>query len=82
MTIIMIDEDDATTTKMMTTHRWAFHYWCLTYDERFKECFFVLHKKKGMLVRTDHHNVRDNWPILMVFSRDHIGLSFYQLELI
>ena len=45
-------------------------------------CYRKKIKGHVLLVGTDRYNVRDNWLILILFSHDHIGLSFYKLYLI
>ena len=83
-TIIRIDEDDAMRDKDDDDPPISIPFcnWYLIYDERFKERSVILNKIEGhgLLVRTDRYDVRDNWPILILFSRDHIGLSFFRIK--
>ena len=83
-TIIRIDEDDAMRDKDDDDPPISIPFcnWYLIYDERFKERSAILNKIEGhgLLVRTDRYDVRDNWPILILFSRDHIGLSFFRIK--
>ena len=83
-TIIRIDEDDAMRDKDDDDPPISipFYNWYLIYDERFKERSVILNKIEwhGLLVRRDCYDVRDNWPILILLSRDHIGLSFFRIK--
>ena len=83
-TIIRIDEDDAMRDKDDDDPPISIPFcnWYLIYDERFKERSVILNKIEwhGLLVRRDCYDVRDNWPILILLSRDHIGLSFFRIK--
>ena len=75
-TIIRIDEDDAMRDKDDDDPPISIPFcnWYLIYDECFKERSVILNKIEGhgLLVRTDRYDVRDNWPTLILFSRNHI----------
>ena len=76
-TIIMIDEDDAVRQRSWRPTDKLFFLMSDLWRTLYRTfCYRKKIKGHVLLEGTDRYNVRDNWPILILFSHDHIGLSF------